>query len=216
MARSLPPRHRAGGDGADLHAGHLHVDAVYGAAVDLGRRVQASLAAADQAEVRGVLQGHVMRHGQPCRGVRKRAVAQRSPARRMRHRRRAPRGTLRRPRPIAPPPPRSAWCVRPRLPRAAAANRHGSRWTRPSPAIAQQRIGVQRRVRRRRFQPHLVEPDFQFLGQQHGRGGPDALTASRCCAMISVTVPLRSMRTKALGAKGAVSCAAGRGRAGAG
>ena len=64
----------------------------------------------------------------------------------------------------------------------------------------QHRVGVQRVVGRRVLEPHLIEADLQFLREQHGNGGVDAL-AHLDHRHHQRHDALASMRMKAFGAK---------------
>ena len=157
---------------------------------------------ADQRELRRVLQRHVVRHRQQRRRVRQRAIAERCARSARASPWRARRGRRRRRRPTAPPPPRSAWCARPRRPRAAASSRRGWRWSRRSPARpaagwhTAPRSGARLRAGSGRARPRAPRRSaWRRRSRCPGR--------IRCCAMISVIAPARSMRMKALGANGA-------------
>ena len=80
-AFQLAAQHRTGGDGADLHARHLHIDAVDRRAVDLVGRVEPLGRRADQLEVLGILERDLLRRRQRRSLVDQRAVGERAPGR---------------------------------------------------------------------------------------------------------------------------------------
>ena len=75
------PEHRGPLDRGDEHAGYLHVDAEYRAAVCFARRVEPRDTRAEQAKVLGILERHVLGHGQGGGPRGERAVGQPAPAR---------------------------------------------------------------------------------------------------------------------------------------
>ena len=166
----LAAEHRRDGDRRDLHARQLGVDAELGAAVDLVRRVQPLGRRADQGEVLRILQRHAVgrRHRQGGGGVHQLAVAQAARAGRVRDH--------------AVPRPAGGGIDAPLLGRRrdqqGAGDRAGLAQRRPEGADrgrkagrldVQDRIGIERVVRRRMLEPDLIEADLQLLRQQHGQ-----------------------------------------------
>ena len=174
-ALQFAAQHRAGGDGADRHARHLHVDAVDRRAVDLLGRIEPLGRRADQLEVLGILERDLLRRRQRRRLVDQRAVGERAPGRLVDHLAVLGAAGVEIDTPLVRRgldqhgPRRGARAAEGLVKRADRGRTAGH-------LKPHQWVGVELVARRRLCDPHLVEADLEFFRHQHRKGGEGPLT----------------------------------------